>query len=127
MVIADVAVLPSDVAVIVALPTATPVTTPVDETVAFAASDVDQVMVRPVNAVPATSATDALRATVLPRTSWADAGVTVMRDTGAVTLTRVESVAPMGWLATTNVDPWMLPARTNPLSSTVATVALRDT
>jgi hypothetical protein len=49
---ADVALFPSLVAVIVAEPAATPVTRPVDDTVATETPDVDHVMARPVSTLP---------------------------------------------------------------------------
>jgi hypothetical protein len=52
MVTADVPALPSLVAVILAVPTATALTKPVELTVAFVASDVVHVMVRPVSVAP---------------------------------------------------------------------------
>jgi hypothetical protein len=52
-VMTDVPVFPSLVAVIVAEPAAIPVTSPLVVTVAFVASDVDQVTTRPVSAAPA--------------------------------------------------------------------------
>ena len=65
---ATVPVLPSLVAVIVAVPTATAVTKPVELTVAFVASDVVQVIVRPVSVAPVASSVVAVNCCVLPRT-----------------------------------------------------------
>jgi len=63
-VIVDVPVLPSLVAVIVAVPTATAVTTPLDETVATPGVLVDQVIARPVSVFPDASLSVALSAWV---------------------------------------------------------------
>ena len=53
--------LPSLVAVIVVVPAATPVTTPLDDTVATAELDVAHVMMRPVNVLLPASRTVAAR------------------------------------------------------------------
>jgi len=63
---ADVALADPDVAVIVAVPLATAVTSPADDTVAIVVSEVDQVAVAPGIAVPPASFTVAVNVTVSP-------------------------------------------------------------
>ncbi len=65
-VIALVAVLPSLAAVIVALPAATPVTSPLELTVAFVMSELDHVTARPVSTLPLASFVTALSCCVAP-------------------------------------------------------------
>jgi hypothetical protein len=74
--------LPSLVAVIVASPSATAVTSPEDETVAAAVFDDDQVTVRPVRVLPSASFVTALSETVAPTATSADAGSTATDATG---------------------------------------------
>ncbi len=91
---ADVPVLPSLVAVIVAVPTATPVTRPLVElTVATDVLSLDQVTVRPDSEVPLASFGIAVSCTVWPAGTDADAGVTVTDATG--TLTTVIAAVPL--------------------------------
>ena len=73
----EVPLLPDDVAVIVANPAVTPVTTPLELTVATEASLVDHVMVWPVITLPCWSFTVATRVTVAPLATDVDAGDTV--------------------------------------------------
>src|SRR5439155_23915028 len=80
-VIAEVPVLPSLVAVIVAGPAATPVTSPLPFTVANAVASLDQVTARPWRAVPFASLGVAVSWPVLPASTLADAGVTVTEAT----------------------------------------------
>src|SRR4029077_6110584 len=87
-VIADVPLLPSDVAVIVAVPTATAVTSPLPSTVATAVLLLAQVTTRPDSGLPFASFGVAVSCTVSPTTTLAGAGVTVTEATGAgVTVT----------------------------------------
>ena len=74
---ADVPLAEPEVAVIVAVPFATAVTSPADETVAVASLDVAHVTVAPEIAVPPASCTVAPRVTVSPM----DANVFVLGDT----------------------------------------------
>ena len=68
---------------IVAVPSATAVTSPAEETVATDAADVDQVTVAPDMAVPPASFTVALTVTVSPN----DVRVFVLGDTATVDAT----------------------------------------
>jgi hypothetical protein len=61
------AVFPSTVAVIVAVPRATPVTTPAESTVAIDGFEVLQATARPVSTLPPVSRATAERCTVSPR------------------------------------------------------------
>ena len=63
---ADVALAEPDVAVIVAVPSATAVTSPADDTVAIVVSDVAHVTAAPEIAVPPASFTVAVNVTVSP-------------------------------------------------------------
>jgi hypothetical protein len=80
-VMSDVPDLPSLVAVIVAVPTPTAVTSPFASTVAAALSD-DHVTVRPVRVAPAESLVTALSCWVFPTTTLAEDGVTETLATG---------------------------------------------
>src|SRR5688572_19717687 len=78
------AILPSEVAVIVADPTATPVTTPVVTfTVAMVLAELVQATARPVSVVPAGSLVTALSVSVCPTATDPDVGVTSTVFTGA--------------------------------------------
>src|SRR5688572_14568370 len=79
---ADVPDRPSDVAVMVTGPGATPVTRPVDDTVAFAASLVDQATARPVSVAPAPSFVVAVSCNVCATTMSSLLGLTVTDATG---------------------------------------------
>src|SRR5438309_5827541 len=79
---ADVPFLPSLVAVIVAEPAATPVTSPLPLTVATPVLLLDQVTTRPDNGVPFASFGVAVSCTVCPAVTVAAAGVTVTQATG---------------------------------------------
>ena len=81
-VIADEPVLPSDVAVTVAEPTATPVTRPLAFTVATDGLELPHVMVRPVSTLPEASRNVAVNCLVAPLATLADAGATVTWATG---------------------------------------------
>ena len=85
---ADVPLLPSDVAVMVAEPAATPVTSPLPFTVATAVLLLDQVTTRPDNGLPFASFGVAVSCTVSPTVTLAGEGVTVTLATGTgVTVT----------------------------------------
>jgi hypothetical protein len=92
-VILDVPVFPEDVAVIVADPAATPVTTPLELTVAAEALPVDHVTVCPVMTFPCASRTVAESGVVAPTPIDAEVGETVTVVTtglgggGALTVT----------------------------------------
>jgi hypothetical protein len=74
---------PSLVAVIVALPAATPVTTPDDETVAIAGDDDDHVMARPASVSPLAPLAVAASVAFSPMPTLTVAGETVTLATGA--------------------------------------------
>src|SRR5213593_5203160 len=76
---AAVPLLPSLVAVIVAEPAATPVTRPLPFTVATAASELDQVTVRPVRAFPLASWRVALTCAIWPTGTGPPPGPTPTR------------------------------------------------
>src|SRR5437762_1067643 len=82
---AAVPLLPSLVAVIVAEPTETPVTTPLELTVATATSLVAQLTARPLSAFPAESVGVVLSGTELPTATLAVAGLTLTVATGTAT------------------------------------------
>jgi len=79
--------LPSLVAVIVAVPAATPVTRPLVFTEAIEELLLDQLTVRPVRMVPLASFSIAVAWSVPPITTLGDARLTVTDDTGARTTT----------------------------------------
>src|SRR5439155_57929 len=95
-VMAEVPVLPSLVAVMVAGPAATPVTSPLPFTVANAVALLDQVTTRPGRGVPFASLGVAVSWTVLPASTLAEAGVTVTEATGTTgTSTTVMAEVPV--------------------------------
>jgi hypothetical protein len=123
-VIEDVPLLPSLVAVITALPAATAVTNPVDETLARVGSLDDHVTTRPVSALPLRSWGVAVNWCVKPTVSVADEGLTATVATGTVTV--IEAVPVLVSLVAVIV---VLPppiAVTRPLASTVATDRLLE-
>jgi len=75
---------PSLVAVIVAEPSARPVTRPVGYTTATVGSLLRQVTVRPVSGLPLASFTVAVSCTVCPAVRFAEAGLTVTEATGTL-------------------------------------------
>src|SRR3990170_3549648 len=81
---AAVPLFPSLVAVIVAAPSATPVTRPLDDTVATAVLFDVHVTVRPVRMFPFASLTTALSCCAAPTDTLADAGLTATVATAAV-------------------------------------------
>src|SRR6266550_1296117 len=113
-------VFPSLVAVIVGAPAARPVTSPVPLTVASARLPLAQVIVRPVNTLPAESFVVAASCAVLPTKRLAAAGVTVTNATGtAVVVTVAVPLCPS--LVAVNVAVPAATAVTRPLADTVAT------
>src|SRR5207249_2666645 len=120
---------PSLVAVIVAVPAADPVTSPLALTVATPAALVPHAIVRPVSTFPLASFRLAVSCTVAPTGTLADAGLTTTDATGAgggggsdvtvtVALPLVPSLVPVT-VAATAATP-----ATNPLPLTVATARL---
>src|SRR6266487_398877 len=102
-VIVAVLLFPSLVARIVAVPALSPVTSPLEFTVATAAESEDQVIVRPVSAFPAESRGVAVSRRVSPTWIPAELGATVTDATGiAVTVTADVSAS----------EPFVRPAMT---------------
>jgi hypothetical protein len=121
----DVPDLPSLVAVIVAEPGATPVTTPALETVAAAVLLDVHDTVRSVTTVPFTSLTVAASVVVLPAMTLTVAGVTVTLPTGMeVTVTVALPLLP-SLVAVIVAEPAATPV-TTPVAETVATPVLLD-
>src|SRR6266567_4789388 len=118
-VIAAVPLCPSLVAVIVADPAATPVTSPLPLTVAAAVLLLCHVTVRPASELPFASLGVAVSCTVLPVVTVADAGVTVTEATGRCTTVMAEVPLCPSLVAVIVADPATTPL-TNPLALTVA-------
>jgi hypothetical protein len=123
-VIEDVPLFPSLVAVITAVPAATAVTMPVDETLASVGSLDDQVTTRPVRTFPLMSLVVAVNWCVKPTVSVADVGLTVTVATGTVTV--IEAVPVLPSLVAVIVVLPPPTAVTNPFASTVATDGLLE-
>src|SRR6266581_4519455 len=122
---ADVPLLPSLVAVIVADPTATPATSPLPFTPAIDDGLLAHVIVRPVSVFPFTSLGVAVSWVVCPTNTDADAGLTVTDATGsgpAVTVTAELPLCPSE-VAVIVVEPATTPV-TSPLPLTVPTALL---
>src|SRR5947209_14107317 len=122
-VIAAVPLLPSLVAVIVAVPTACAVTSPVALTVATAWLALAHVMVRPESGLPLASRGVAVSCTAPPVWSVCDAGdtVTVATGTGVTVMLAVPLLPSL--VAVIVAEPAALPV-TSPLALTVAIVVL---
>src|SRR5947199_4515561 len=119
----DVPLLPSDVAVMVAEPTAAPVTNPLPSTVATDGLSVDQVITRPDNGLRFASLGAAVSCTVNPSSTLAGDGVTVTEATGAsVTVTSDVPLCP-SFVAVMVAVPAATPV-TSPLPLTPATAVL---
>ncbi len=111
---------PSQVAVSVAVPAATPVTRPFAEIVATAGALLAQVPTRPANGLPAESRGVALSCTVAPMRMVAAAGLTVTAATGTTdTVTVAVPLCPS--LVAVSVAAPAAIAATRPLAETVAT------
>jgi hypothetical protein len=93
-VIADVPLFPSLVAVIVAEPIATPVTSPAPFTVALLGSDVDQTMARPVSTLPSAASVEAVSCRDMPAAMVAAGGAIVTVASGCTTVICVDPVFP---------------------------------
>jgi hypothetical protein len=122
---ADVADLPSLVAVIVAVPGATPVTTPAPDTVAAAVLLEVHATVRSVTTVPFTSLTVATRVVVFPAMMLAVVGATATLATGMLVTVTAELPLLPSLVAVTVAVPEATPV-TTPLDETVATPVLLD-
>jgi hypothetical protein len=125
-VIAEVPLLPSLVAVMVADPATRPVTRPFEDTVATTVLELDQVMGRPVRTVPPASRSVACNCVVCPAPTVAEAGATVTVATGAgggaVTVMAAVPLFP-SLVAVIVADPAATPV-TSPVEETVAAPAL---
>src|SRR5438093_11685982 len=119
----EVPLCPSLVAVIVAEPATTPVTSPLGLTVATAVLLLDHVIVRPVSALPLASFGVAVSWSVLPTGTLPEAGLTVTEATG--TCTTVMAAVPLcpSLVAVIVAEPATLPV-TSPLQLTVATAVV---
>src|SRR5205809_206209 len=114
---------PSEVAVIVAAPAATAVTSPLALTVATAVLPLDQVTVRPGSELPFASCGVAVSCTVCPTCTDAVAGFTVTDATGTV-LTVIVALPLCPSLVAVIVAEPAAPPVTSPLALTVATAVL---
>src|SRR2546426_10057367 len=114
---------PSLVAVIVAAPAATPVTSPLPFTVATAVLLLPQVTTRPKSGVPLASLGVAVSCSVWPAGTLPEAGATVTDATG--TLLTVSTAVPFlpSLVAVMVAEPTATPV-TSPLAFTAATVVL---
>src|SRR5216117_1823647 len=122
-VMAEVPLLPSLVAVIVAEPAVTPVTSPLPPTVATALLLLAQVTVRPLSGFPFASFGVAASCTVWPACTDAVAGLTVTDATSTV-LTVIVAVPPCPSLVAVIVAELAVTPVTSPLPLTVATAVL---
>src|SRR6059036_54795 len=120
---AAVPLCPSLVAVIVAAPTATPVTSPVPDTVAIAGFELAHVITRPLSTFPAASLGVALSWVVPPTNTFAAAGLTTTEATGTLdTVTAAVPLCPS--LVAVIVAAPTAALVTRPLAETVATAPL---
>jgi|SRR5947209_5335271 len=116
---------PSLVAVTVADPAATPVTSPLTLTLATAPLLVDHMMVRPVSGLPLASLGVAVSCTVPPTKMVGAAGATVTDATGVVVMvTAAEPLLP-SLVAVIVAEPAAFPV-TSPLELTDATALLLE-
>jgi len=119
-VIDAVPLLPSLVAVIVAEPAATAVTTPLAETVATPVALLDHVTVRPVRTLLAESVVVALSCVLPPTRRATEAGVTATDETGTM-VTVMAAVPVLPSLVAVMVAEPAATAATTPLAETDAT------
>src|SRR5205823_5425791 len=119
----DVPLCPSLVAVMVAVPAATPVTSPLPFTRATAVLLLDQVTTRPLSGFPLASFGLAVSCTVAPCCTLAGEGLTVTEATGTVVTVTVDVPLLPSDVAVIVADPTAT-AVTSPLPSTVATEVL---
>src|SRR5437763_6129843 len=122
-VIVDVPLCPSLVAVIVAEPAATPVTSPLPLTVAAAVLLLCQVTGRPASVLPFASLGVAVSCTLPPAGTVADAGATVTEATGMCTTVMADVPLFPSLVAVIVADPAATPV-TRPLPLTVAAAVL---
>src|ERR1700719_4569119 len=124
-VMADVPFCPSLVAVIVAVPGATPVTRPLPLTVAAAVLLELHVITRPVSAMPFASFGIAINCTVCPTTKLAVAGVSVTEATGTAVTVMADVPFCPSLVAVIVAVPGATPV-TRPLPLTVAAAVLLE-
>src|SRR5436305_1953415 len=122
-VMADGPLCPSLVAVIVAEPATTPLTRPLELTVATELSLLDHVTIRPVSGFPFASFGVAVSWTVWPTGRFADAGVTVTELTATPDTVMLEVPLCPSLVAVIVAEPDVPPV-TSPLPSTLATAVL---
>jgi hypothetical protein len=120
---AELPLCPSLVAVIVAVPTTSPLTSPPDDTVATAALLVAHVTTRPVSGLPFASFGLAVNCTVCPTATLAEEGLTATDATGA-TVTAIVAVPLFPSLVAVIVAEPAAFAVTDPVALTVAMVVL---
>src|SRR6266704_2153276 len=118
-VMAEVPLCPSLVAVIVAEPAATPLTSPLPLTVAADVLPLCQVTVRPTSGLPFASLGVAVSCRLLPTDTVPDAGVTVTEATGMCTTVMAEVPLCPSLVAVIVADPATTPV-TRPVAFTVA-------
>src|SRR6266550_7151538 len=116
-------VRPSLMAVIVAVPTAPPVTSPLADTDATVGALEVHVTARPVSALPAESFGVAASCTVCPTPMLADAGATCTEATGTIATLIVAVAVLLSLVAVIVAEPWVTPP-TCPVLLTVATLGL---
>src|SRR5439155_924875 len=114
---------PSLVAVIVADPAATPVTSPAADTVAIAVFELVHATPRPVSTFPAASFGVALSCVVAPTKTFAVAGLTVTEATGTLDTVTAAVPACPSLVAVIVTAPTATPV-TRPLAETVPTAPL---
>jgi hypothetical protein len=124
-VIEAVPVFPSLVAVIVTVPSATPVTTPPDDTVAMPVLPELHVTVRPVSTLPFASFVVAASGVVVPITTFVAPGVTVTVLTGGGVTVTVAVALFVSAVAVIVAVPCATPV-TTPVDETVATAVLLE-
>src|SRR5260370_1123951 len=122
-VMADVPLIPSLIAVIVAEPAAMPVTTPLALTVATAGALLDQVTTRPLSVAPAASLVTAESCSVAPTNTLAGAGLTVTLATGTFSTVMADVPLIPSLVTVIVAEPAATPV-TTPLALTVATAVL---
>src|SRR5437867_2629943 len=120
---ADVPLCPSLVAVMVAEPTVTPVTRPLELTVATEVLLLDQLTVRPDSGLPLASLGVAVSCTVEPTDTVAEAGATLTEATGTCTTVMADVPLCPSLVAVIVADPAPTPV-TRPLPLTLATAVL---
>src|SRR5712691_6937575 len=120
---AELPVLPSQVAVMLAVPAATPLTSPLELTVAAAVLSLDQVMVRPLSVLPPVSLGVAMSCVVPPTWTLDGDGETVTDATGTIETVTTQVPLWPSQVAVTLAVPTATPL-TSPLELTVAATVL---